>query len=89
MAVIQTQKPAEAGPKVWPLSVKDRSKLRAYASAKVKECWLVMGPEKVVEAYREPKGEQFAERSTQGRCGTLTSAAAPAFTVDLERLFAM
>ena len=38
----------EFGPKrLWPLSVVayDRPKLRAYASAGVKECWLVLGRE--------------------------------------------
>ena len=30
----------------------DRAKLRAYATAGVKECWLVLGPEKQIEVYR-------------------------------------
>jgi hypothetical protein len=47
----------EFGPKrFWPLSVVayDRSKLRAYASAGVKECWLVLGREKQIEVNRQP-----------------------------------
>ena len=47
----------EFGPKrLWPLSVVayDRSKLRAYASAGVKECWLVLGREKQIEVNRQP-----------------------------------
>ena len=32
----------------------DRSKLRAYASASVQECWLVLGPEKQIEVHRQP-----------------------------------
>ena len=34
----------------------DRSKLRAYAGAGVKECWLVLGHEKQIEVYRHPAG---------------------------------
>lgn len=66
----------------------DRSKLRAYASAGVKECWLVLGPEKQIEVHRQPQGEQFAEHALHGPGGSLTSAAAPSFTVELDRLFA-
>jgi Uma2 family endonuclease len=66
----------------------DRSKLRAYASAGVKECWLVLGPEKQIEVHRQPAGEQFVECVVHGPGGSVTSAAVPGFTVDLERLFA-
>jgi len=44
----------------------DRSKLRAYSRARVKECWLVLGPEQPIEVYRQPAGEQFAERAIHG-----------------------
>ena len=66
----------------------DRSKLRAYARAGVKECWLVLGPEKQIEVHRQPVGEQFAERTVHGPAGQLASAAVPGFTVDLNHLFA-
>ncbi len=66
----------------------DRSKLRAYASAGVKECWLVLGPEKQIEVHRQPQGEQFAEHTVFGPGGLLTSKAVPAFTVDFDSLFA-
>lgn len=66
----------------------DRSKLRAYATAGVKECWLVLGPEKQIEVYRRPQGEQFAEHALHGPGGALTSTAAPGFTVELNSLFA-
>src|SRR5438552_1108817 len=39
----------------------DRAKLRAYARAGVKECWLVLGPEKRIEVHRRPGSDQFAE----------------------------
>src|ERR1041385_470425 len=55
----------------------DRSKLRAYASAGVKECWLVLGPEKQIEVHRQPRDGQFAEHAVHGPGGTLTSAAVP------------
>ncbi len=66
----------------------DRSKLRAYAAAGVKECWLVLGPEKKIEVHRQSTGEQFAERAVHGPGGSLTSTAVPGFTVDLGSLFA-
>ena len=65
-----------------------RSKLRAYAVAGVKECWFVLGPEKKIEVYRQPKDGQFAEHTVHGPGGTLTSAALPEFTLILDALFA-
>ena len=65
----------------------DRSKIRAYAQAGVKECWLVLGPEKQIELYRQPAGEQYAESAVHGPSGTLTSSAVPGFTVELDKLF--
>lgn len=66
----------------------DRSKLRAYATAGVKECWLVLGPEKKIEVYRQPKDGQFTEHALHGPGGTLTSEALPEFTLPLDALFA-
>jgi Uma2 family endonuclease len=66
----------------------DRSKLRAYASAGVKECWLVLAPEKQIEVHRQPAGEQFAERKVAGPGERLVSSAVPSFAVDLDALFA-
>jgi len=65
----------------------DRSKLRAYASAGVKECWLILAPERQIEVHRQPQGEQFAERTTQGPGGKVSSTAVPAFAVELDELF--
>ena len=65
----------------------DRSKLRAYASAGVKECWFVLGPEKQIEVYRQPKNDQFTEHAVHGPGGALTSAALPKFTLLLDALF--
>ena len=66
----------------------DRSKLRAYATAGVKECWLVLGPEKKIEVYRQPKNGQFTEHALHGSGGTLASTALPQFTLSLEAFFA-
>jgi Uma2 family endonuclease len=66
----------------------DRSKLRAYATAGVKECWFVLGPEQKIEMYRQPKDGQFTEHALHGPGGTLTSAALPQFTISLDALFA-
>jgi Uma2 family endonuclease len=65
----------------------DRSKLRAYAAAAVKECWLVLGPEKQIEVYRQPRDGQFTEQALHGPGGTLTSAALPQFTLSLDSFF--
>lgn len=69
-----------------PLLTADKPELRAYAG--VKECWLVLGPEKQIEVHRQPQGEQFAEHAVHGPGVTLTSEAVPGFTVELDRLFA-
>jgi Uma2 family endonuclease len=66
----------------------DRSKLRAYAGAGVKECWFVLGPEKQIEVHRQPVGGQFAERQIVGPGGRLASVAAPEIAVELDALFA-
>jgi Uma2 family endonuclease len=66
----------------------DRSKLRAYASAGIKEVWLVLTPEAQIEVHRVPSGERFAERVVHGPGGRLTSSSVPTFTVDLAALFA-
>jgi Uma2 family endonuclease len=65
----------------------DRSQLAAYAAAGVKECWLVLGPERQIEVHRQPAGDQFAERQVHGPGGQLTCAALPTFTLNLDTLF--
>src|SRR5919109_1580516 len=55
----------------------DRSKLRAYANAGVKECWFVLAQENQIEVHRGPAGDQFAERAVHGPGGRLTSSAVP------------
>lgn len=64
----------------------DRFKLGAYADAKVKECWLVVVPERKIEVYRQPKGGRFGEQNIISG-GRLKCAAVPEFTLDLDNLF--
>jgi len=65
----------------------DQLKLRAYASAGVKECWFVLGPERKIEVYREPKNGQFTQPTVHGPGGTLTSSTLPKFKLRLDDLF--
>ena len=66
----------------------DRSKLRAYATAGVKECWLVLGPEKQIEVHRQPREGQYTQVSLHGTSEAVTSTVVPGFTVDLPVLLA-
>lgn len=65
----------------------DRSKLRAYASAKVKEVWLVLAPEKQIEVYTQPEDGEFTAHKTHGPGGKLASQTVPEFTLDLDGFF--
>jgi len=65
----------------------DRSKLRAYATAKVKEVWLVLVPERQIEVHRQPARGTYAQRRVCGPGGRLTCASFPAFSVDLKSFF--
>jgi Uma2 family endonuclease len=66
----------------------ERSKLRAYALAGVKEVWLILVPEKQIEVHLQPSDGQFLKRQTFGPGGNLVSVAVPQFAVELEELFA-
>jgi Uma2 family endonuclease len=66
----------------------DRSKLRAYAVAGVKECWLVLAPEKRVEVYRQPAEGQFTNQQVYGVSDSLACASVEGFSCDLKALFA-
>jgi Uma2 family endonuclease len=65
----------------------DRSKLRAYAGAGVKECWLVLGPEKQIEVFSAPNDAVFGNVAMHGPGGILQSRAISAVSVDLNGLF--
>ena len=65
----------------------DRSKLRAYATANVKECWLVFAPEKQVEIYQQPVNGAYQQKSVSGPDGELKSVSIPTVGIDLVGLF--
>jgi Uma2 family endonuclease len=65
----------------------DRSKLRAYADAGVKEVWLLLVPEKQAEVYLEPASGKFLKSKTYGPGGTLISTTVPHFSLDLDKFF--
>jgi Uma2 family endonuclease len=67
----------------------DRSKLRAYGSAGVKECWLVLGPENQIEVHRQPQDGKYTTSTRYGPGGTARSEVLPGFAVDLAGLFAV
>ena len=66
----------------------DRSKLRAYAHAGIKEAWFVLAPEQQIEVYRQPVKEQYLAYLRYDTSQALTSTSVPELTVSLERLFA-
>ena len=47
----------------------DRSKLRAYASASVKECWLVLGPENRSKSTASRRARTLPSTLSTGRAG--------------------
>jgi len=61
----------------------DRSKLRAYATAGVKECWLVLGPEQQIEVHRQPRAGQYTATTLHGPSGWVSSDVVPGFLVDV------
>jgi Uma2 family endonuclease len=65
----------------------DRSRLQAYASAGLKECGLILAPEKKIEVHRQPAGDRYAERQMSGPGGRLVSSAVPEIAVELDALF--
>jgi Uma2 family endonuclease len=65
----------------------DRSKLRAYALAGVRECWLLLVQEQRIEIFREPMSGDYSIHETSGPGGTISCAAIPAITLRLEDIF--
>src|SRR5439155_2628496 len=65
----------------------DRSKLRAYANADVKERWFVLAADNRIEVHRQPDGDQFGERTIHGPGGRLISYAVQELSLVLDALF--
>jgi hypothetical protein len=94
MTVAEEPKVPRSGMKVWPLSVKayhalaDLGLIPEKAELLYGEVWLVLAPERQIEIFRAPTGDQFAEHTIQGPGGTATSRAVPGLAVGLDALFA-
>jgi Uma2 family endonuclease len=65
----------------------DRSKLRAYRAAGVREVWLVLAPQRQIEVWRRRADGQYVGPTLHGPGGAVASEAVPAFTLDLKALF--
>lgn len=65
----------------------DRDKARAYASAGVKEFWLVLVPERRVEVHRIPLDDRYAEMSAVNLNDELVSAVLPKVRLNLREVF--
>lgn len=65
----------------------DRAKLVAYAGAGVKEVWLVLGPEKSVEVFRQPAGDRYVDHAVLDSVSTLSSPILPDLSLPLADLF--
>jgi Uma2 family endonuclease len=66
----------------------DRFKLPAYATAGVKEVWLLLAPENPMEIHRQSANGKFTEQKPVGPAGQVVCAALPEFTLDLGAVFA-
>lgn len=65
----------------------DRWKLDLYAAAGIKESWLVLAPERIIEVYSRPVTGQYSVRAAHGPRGKLQSSAVPEFNLDLDSFF--
>jgi len=52
------------------------------------ECWLILGPEKQIDSYRQPKDGHYTDHTLHGPGGRLASVAVAEFTLALDDLFA-
>ncbi len=64
----------------------DRAKAAIYASAGVKEYWIVCPEEKMIEVYRAPRGLDYAEQLVVRAPEILRSLAIPSLSVGLAAL---
>ena len=87
---------AEAHPKTAELVIEvavssatlDRENASLYAEAGVKEYWIVLGPERRVEVYRQPEKGRYRESLQIGADDTLQCASVPAVRIPVSDLFA-
>jgi Uma2 family endonuclease len=65
----------------------DRMKLRAYATANVRDCWLVLIPERQIEVHRNPLSGEYLEKTIVSPGEEIQGLASSSLRVDLQRLF--
>jgi len=65
----------------------DRENTSLYAEAGVKEYWIVLGPEKRLEVYRQPENGRYRESLQYGPADTLQCASVPAVRIRVSDLF--
>lgn len=65
----------------------DRENASLYAEAGVKEYWIVLGQERMVERYRGPEGGQYREPSVLRAGDTLECASVPSVRLAVSDLF--
>ena len=65
----------------------DRENASLYAEAGVKEYWIVLGPERQVEVYRQPDKGRYQQRVTFGPETTIECASLPGVRIRVADLF--
>lgn len=66
----------------------DRQNAALYAEAGVKEYWIVLGPERRVEVYRQPLNGRYQETRVVGMDETLECVGVPGVRIHVSDLFA-
>ncbi len=64
----------------------DRENASLYAEAGVKEYWILLGKEKLVEVYRRPEHGRYQERFVAGPSDTLECSTLPAVRLTVAEL---
>jgi len=65
----------------------DRLNASLYAEAAVKEYWIILGPAKKVEVYRQPEEGRYRDKREVGFDGTLDSKIIPQISLRVADLF--
>ena len=64
----------------------DRQNASLYAEAGVKEYWIVLGRERLVEVYRRPENGRYREMILLGEKDTLECSCLPGLTIQISSL---
>jgi Uma2 family endonuclease len=65
----------------------DRANTALYAEAEVKEYWIVLVPQRLVEVYRQPSHGKYQEHFVRGSGEILECVALPTIRVPVDALF--